>query len=279
MKGGDVVQARRYAEQAAALQAPLHWSEDNPARLLDDIGRADSSHKAAPGTPGTPTATVAVHNKDEAQTLLQKGREQLAQGDVDEANKTAARLRAARNIHWGLFFEDTPDKFQADVDHARASATRKRPRNCWSRRASRFDKKDYDGAEKLALEAHKRHGTYSFWEIGDRPSKLLADIHSQRLKERRVKLPDPPADAKDMADLSHGPLAQPGNNAGAQGNPPGTNGSTHAQTPAGLAGAGDQFKTVPSANVAQARQLLTQARLALSNGDTMKAPAARRWGA
>jgi len=43
-----------YAEQAAALQAPLHWSEDNPARLLEDIARADSSHKAGSSTPGGP---------------------------------------------------------------------------------------------------------------------------------------------------------------------------------------------------------------------------------
>src|SRR5262249_53756591 len=36
---GDVVQARKCAEQASALNADLQWSEDNPARLLEDITR------------------------------------------------------------------------------------------------------------------------------------------------------------------------------------------------------------------------------------------------
>ncbi|HWG46540.1 MAG TPA: hypothetical protein VN688_27505 [Gemmataceae bacterium] len=273
LASGDLVQARLCADQASALRADLHWSDDNPAKLLDDIARADSSHKTDAGTPasaaGKPAAPAVVRNKDEALALLQKGREQLGKGEVDEANKTAARLRAAKNIHWGLFFEDTPDKFQADVDRARTQRDREKSIELLAEARRRFEKKDYDSAEKLALEAHNRHGTYSFWELGDRPSKLLADIHSQRVKERRVKLPDLPVDSKQVADLSHGPLAQPGNKT----NPPGMNGSTRPPTPAGLAGATGQFNPATSPNPAQARQLLNEARLALGKGDTAKARA------
>ncbi len=242
LAAGDTAQARKCAEQAAALKADLHWVEDNPAKLLDDIARADT--KAGP-VPGAPSPTASVRTKEDGLALLQKGREQLAHGELEEANKTAARLHAAKHLHWGLFFEDTPDKLQANVDHARAQRSKEKSVELMAEARRRFEKKDYDGAEKLAYEAQKLHGSYSIWDLGDRPSKLLANVQSQRLKERRVKLPDPPVMAKGEADLSHGPLAQ----------------------------LDKKPDTPPSPNVAQARLLLADARTALRTGDTAKARA------
>jgi Flp pilus assembly secretin CpaC len=230
---GDVVQARKCAEQASALNADLSWSEDNPARLLEDIARSPgTSPKKAEGTSG-----AAIKTKEDALAQLKLGREQLTKGNLEEANKTAARLRSASHIHWGLFFEDTPDKFQSDVDHARSQRDKHQAVDLLAEARRRFEKKDYDGAEKLAYEARTKHGPYSIWDLGDRPDKVLADVQVARQKDRRVKLPEPPVKQNQVADLSRGPLAQNGSNAQAD----------------------------------QARQILMEARLALNKGEPAKA--------
>jgi type II secretory pathway component GspD/PulD (secretin) len=234
LAAGDVAGARRYAEQAAALKADLHWSEENPASLLDEVSRAESGPKAGP------EPTVAVRTKEEAQALLQKGREQLAKGDVEEASKTAARLRAAKHIHWGLFFEDTPDKFGAEVDRIRAQRGKEKAAELMVEARRCYERKDYDSAEKKAYEAQKLHGSYSIWDLGDRPSKLLADVQAMRQKEHRIKLPEAPAVAKESADLSHGPLAQ----MGPAGMPPGMNGSTRPPAMPGPQMPAEQFNSM-----------------------------------
>ncbi len=235
----DTAQARKCAEQASALNAELSWAEDNPARLLEDIARVSpTSPKPADssgGTDGSPAA--AIKSKEDALAQLKLGREQLTKGNLDEANKTAARLRSARHIHWGLFFEDTPDKLQADVDHARLQRDKHQAVDLLAEARRRFEKKDYDGAEKLAYEARTKHGPYSIWDLGDRPDKVLADVQVARQKERHVKLPEPPTKQREMADLSHGPLAQNSNNAQAD----------------------------------QARQILKDARMALNSGAPVQA--------
>jgi len=258
LAAGDLAQARKCAEQAAVLKADLHWTEDNPAKLLDDTARADAGRKKAPAAPAVAGAAAPVHNKEDALALLQQGRDQLKRGDLDEAAKTAARLRAARNIHWGLFFEDTPDKFQGDVDRARAQHNKDKSVELLAESRRRFEKKDYDGAEKLAYEAQKLHGTYSIWDLGDRPSKLLADVQSQRQRDHRIKLPDPPTIAKGELDTTRqGPLAQ---NTPPNAKPP---------TASGV----ESFNPVASQSVAEARRLLNEARLALRGGDSAKARA------
>jgi type II secretory pathway component GspD/PulD (secretin) len=233
---GDIAQARKCAEQASALNAELSWNEDNPARLLRDIARASGTNvpeNAAPANASAetnPAPAVAIKTKEEALALLKKGREQLAKGELEEANKTAARLRSARHIHWG-FFEDTPDKFQSEVDRARSQRDKRLAGELLAEARRRFEKKDYDGAEKLAYEARTKHGPYSIWDLGDRPDKLLADIQAARQKERRVKLPEPPTTPRQVADLSRGPLAQNGVNPAAPNNAVSVNSLT--PTPSG----------------------------------------------
>jgi type II secretory pathway component GspD/PulD (secretin) len=219
---GDLLQARRCADQAASLHAELHWSEDNPARLMEDLARASGTAVANAANAGV------IKTKEEALALLKQGRDQLAQGQVDEANKTAARLRSARHIHWGLFFDDTPDKLQADVDRARSQRGKQQSVEMLAEARRLFEKRDYAGAEKLAWEAQSKHGPYSIWDLGDRPNKVIADVQAARAKDRHVKLPEPPAQQRQEADLSHGPLAQLGNN------PMSAGGATHPpQPPAG----------------------------------------------
>ena len=40
-----------------------------------------------------------------------------------------------------------------------------------------YSKKDYEGATRLAYASQKLHGSYGIWDLGDRPSKLVADCH------------------------------------------------------------------------------------------------------
>jgi Flp pilus assembly secretin CpaC len=229
---GDVAGARKCAEQASTLNAELTWSEDNPARLLEDIAHVTGTVAKSAAT----TVSVAIKTKEEALAHLKLGREQLVKGEIEEANKTAARLRSATHIHWGLFFEDTPDKLQSDIDHARMQRDKHQSVELLVEARRRFEKKDYDGAEKLAFEARTKHGPYSIWDLGDRPDKVLADVQTARQRERHVKLPEPPKSPRQVADLSQGPLAQ-NNNAQAD----------------------------------LARQILKDARLALNNGAMVQA--------
>jgi type II secretory pathway component GspD/PulD (secretin) len=269
---GDVVQARKCAEQASTLNADLQWSEDNPARLLEDITRTaggSSASKTGKTPEGNAVTTIApIKTKEEALTLLRQGREQLAKGELEQANKTAARLRGARHIHWGLFFEDTPDRFQADVDNARLQRNKQQSIELLAEARRRYEKKDYDGAEKLAYEARSKHGPYSIWDLGDRPNKVLADVQAARQKERVVKLPDPPTAQRQVADLSRGPLAQPGSNT----TTPNTNGSaTPPMPPADTNITTASFNASQTAKVNEARQILKEARLALNSGAVMQA--------
>jgi type II secretory pathway component GspD/PulD (secretin) len=254
---GDAVQARKYAEQASACHGNLRWNEDNPARLLEDINRAAPNAAATPATPATPAGN-AVKTKDEALALLKQGREELAKGELVKANNTAARLRAARHLHWG-YFEDTPDKFQGDVDHARLKHNKEESVELLAEARRRYDKRDYDAAEKLAYEAQTKHGQYSVLDFGDRPNKLLADVQAARQRDRRIKLPDPPTTPSAVADLSHGPLAQPGNKAVDPNNPQRPTNPANAVVPA-------SFNTPPSANLVEARQIMKDARKALNDG-------------
>jgi type II secretory pathway component GspD/PulD (secretin) len=261
----DAAQARKCADEANALKAELHWSEDNPARLLEDIARTAPAVSTVAAKEEAAKTVAPIKTKEEALTLLQQGRERLAKGQVEEASHIAARLRAAHNIHWGLFFEDTPDKFQADVNTARLKHDKEESVQLLAEGRRLFDKKDYDGAKKMAFKAQTKHGQYSIWDhFGDRPNKLLADIEAARQKEHIVKLPDPPKTTQDVADLSHGPLAQPGNDALAQKQTPQGNGAATPPNNGGVSTA--SYNAKPAGNAVEARQILQDARLALKNG-------------
>jgi type II secretory pathway component GspD/PulD (secretin) len=131
----------------------------------------------------------------------------------------------------------------------------------------RFEKKDYDGAEKLAYEAQTKHGPYSIWDLGDRPNKLLADVQAARQKARRIELPEPPNKQKEVADLGHGPLAANNNPA-----------SDPNKAPSPYAGSRPPAANDPAApndpkslQVAEARQILKEARMAVNNGAYVQA--------
>jgi general secretion pathway protein D len=316
LAAGKREEARQCAEQAAALKTDLHWSDDNPARLLADIARAEASAKPAAGASGT----EAIRTKEQALTLLRQGREQLAQNKIEDAEKTVARLKSANNIHWGLFFDDTPDKLLHDVERQRAQRNKDRATELLAEGRRLFEKKDYTGAEKLAFQAQKLHGPYTVWDLGDQPGKLLADVQKERQKAHHLKLPDAPVVVKGAGDKAtpqgsagtavartnpamnpmRNPL-MPGGTPAAT-NPPANvlvrntlppGGANGPQVPPGpgaltpppanpavaqnsvpfsppVGGAGQPNPAV-SSNVAQGRQLMREARLALLRGDAPRA--------
>jgi type II secretory pathway component GspD/PulD (secretin) len=245
---GDLAQARRCAEQAGRLQPSLRWNEDTPKKLLDEIARRE------PRRPGAAAAGGPVpHTKEEAQALIEKGRQQLADGKLDEALQTGHRARALTGVSWSLFDLDTPDKLLSDVEKARQRKSKQEAALALAEARRLYDKGDYAAAEQKALRAKTLHGPYNVWEFGDRPDKVLADIQAAREKKQKPKLPPAPLAAKPAQPASregHRPEAAP---TPAQGNP--------------LAGPGSSSPVLE----ARAQQLLADARLALQNGDTLKA--------
>src|SRR5205085_9288110 len=58
----------------------------------------------------------------------------------------------------------------------------------------------------------KLHGSYNIWDLGDRPSKLLADIQSTQARNRKLDLP-PAVVHKDTRPPAPSAPTSPANNA------------------------------------------------------------------
>jgi type II secretory pathway component GspD/PulD (secretin) len=240
---GDVVAARRYAEQARGIRADLQWYDDNPARLLDDITRHEMQHTGPSGVP-------ARLGKDDAVAMLRKGRELLTEGNTEEAGKVGHRLKAVFGLHWSLF-EDTPDALLRDVDKARVKNNKDEAARLLAEGRRLYANQDFEGAKKAAYRASSLHGPYTIWDVGDQPSKLLADVQKASEKMNRSPLPPPP----------HTPANDDPTRAVTQGGP--------RQPAAGPTGPAGPPPVSPEA--AQAQKLLQDARVALQAGDRARA--------
>jgi type II secretory pathway component GspD/PulD (secretin) len=233
LQAGKPEEARKLVAQARGLKSNLSWWEDNPDRVSTDIQRAEKSGKKpagsavvtasaegkpgsdvvqADGKPGDKTAPAAPslpRTKEQAKRLLAQGRQQLDAGKLDEAARTAQRIKAGTAVSWGLF-EDSPDRLAIDIDKARARRDREESVRLMTEGRKLFEKGKYDEAARAAYKAQKLHGPYSLWELGDRPTKLLADVHEAQAKQRKLVLP-PAAVAKNTSPASKefGPQALP----------------------------------------------------------------------
>lgn len=197
--------ALKCAEEARTLNPELNYWEDNPARLVKDVQRAQGK-PAAPAptqttTPSKPAATKTVtpptlpapvepkadmsaapKNNAEAQAMLKQGRKLMADGKYDEVGPLLDRVRQYQG-KYGLF-DDNPTKLQEDLrkavtkrDCAEADKLMKEARKL-------YGQGDLDNAEQLAFRAQRLHGTYATLDLGDRPTRLLADIESARAKKK-----------------------------------------------------------------------------------------------
>jgi type II secretory pathway component GspD/PulD (secretin) len=248
---GDFATARRCAEQARILRADLHWSDDTPERLLNDVARTEARRQvpavqSATATAAAPTGGPA-QTKEEAAALVQEGRVHLREGMLDDATRCAQRARALTSVRWGLF-EDNPSALIADIEKQRARHNREESVRVLAEARRLYEQGDYDAADRAAYRAESLHGPYSIWELGDRPSKLHADVQGAREKNIKPKLPPAPP------TVAQAPRGGP-----AATNPPTAEAATGATTD-------------PAAE-ARARQMLAEGRYALQNGDPARARA------
>jgi type II secretory pathway component GspD/PulD (secretin)/tetratricopeptide (TPR) repeat protein len=232
LTAGQIEQAKKLTAQARSLKTNLSWWEDNPERVETDIHNIEaarrtgksvaaapaSSTPAASKTSGTTTAkngetkpamTGVPRTKKEAKDLLVQGRKQLDEGKLDDAAKTAQRIKALTTVSWGLF-EDSPDRLQIDIDKARVKRDRAESVAVLAEARKLYEKGDYDNASRLAYKAQKLHGPYSIMELGDRPTKLLAEIQTAQAKARKTALP-PAVVAKNNTPAGGTVAGQPAN--------------------------------------------------------------------
>jgi type II secretory pathway component GspD/PulD (secretin) len=192
-------EAKKLIAEARTKKANLGWWEDNPDRVEADLRRAE----AAARKPAPPAKTTLVKHeapaefkgedgvpktKEEAKALLAAGRQHLSRGKIDDAARAAQRAKALTSASWGLF-EDSPDRLAIDVNKARAQRDKTESARLLVEGRKLYGKGDYDGAMKMAYSAQKLHGSYSIWDLGDRPSKLLADCQAAQAKARKTVLP------------------------------------------------------------------------------------------
>ena len=206
---GKLDLAGRCADQANARKPDLNHYEDNPARLKRDIQRAQA-RRAAQKSTGQKITTVAKKDVEsvpparvqptgisvpqapktqaEATAMLKTGRKLLADGKLDEAATLGQRIKAFDG-HYGLF-DDSPDKLLTDVKKIRTARDRAESVTVLKEARKLYQEGEFDKATNLAYKAQRLHGPYYLWELGDRPSKLLADIQTARSKKQSARKTD-----------------------------------------------------------------------------------------
>ncbi|MFO0866642.1 MAG: hypothetical protein U0744_18715 [Gemmataceae bacterium] len=182
LEAGDLATARRLAEDAKSMNVTLDPLDPNPDRLLADIQRRSGGEKnydaAALAKNGTP---------DDARRLVKEGRELLQKERLDEAEKACNIAGAIANARWGLF-EDSPTKLQADIQRVRSRIDRDQSTKLMTDARKLFAQGNFHEAKIKAYEAQRLRGPSSWWDRGDRPEAILADIHRAELQK---KTPDP----------------------------------------------------------------------------------------
>src|SRR5205823_10325942 len=125
-----------------------------------------------------PQQRKTPETQQDAEAMLKDGRKLLADGQLDDAAATAAAVQAFPG-HYGLF-DDTPEKLATDIKKARTTRDRAEANKALKEARRAFEEGDLDRATSLAYRAQQLHGPYYVWELGDRPTKLLADIQTER---------------------------------------------------------------------------------------------------
>src|SRR5262245_57475320 len=200
---GDFDTAKKYALAAQQYRGKWDfWQEDTPEKLLGDIGAqvgggtaqplnavapAAASGSEAPAlmpVGATETPKPAVNYPTDARQLVKMGREFLKQGKIDLAEECAKRASAIPT-RWGLF-ELNADELASQVAAAKAEHGRLDAEQMLVEGRKLYYKGDYDKALEMAQKAEKMHGSYSTWDISDRPAKLIAEIDAAKARQGRA---------------------------------------------------------------------------------------------
>jgi type II secretory pathway component GspD/PulD (secretin) len=162
---------------AAVVQAP------SPSQSM-----AASATDPVPGTAGGRVDTS--DSKQKGRWMLQSAREQIRQGNYDEAAALVEQVRGM-NVRWGLF-DDTPAKVTADLEKARPKATVASSANQpHDRRSARAKLKEaraalandqFEAAEAIALEVKSWNLSYGW--IEDTPDKVAAAARALRRRDQ-----------------------------------------------------------------------------------------------
>src|SRR5262249_40578928 len=130
--------------------------------------------------------------KQKARWMLQSAREQIRQGNYDEAGKLVAQVRTM-NVHWGLF-DDTPDKVTTDLDKAPPKGTTpsavatNQPRDHRAAKArlkearAALANNQFELAESIALDVKSWNLNYGW--IEDSPEKVAAAARALRRRDQ-----------------------------------------------------------------------------------------------
>jgi type II secretory pathway component GspD/PulD (secretin) len=209
LQRGDLEEANKLASQASELKGSFHWWEDNPTQLAADIQRAAGKDKrlnpkekiqTAVAKPSAPAA-----DGDDPRKLVKKARDLFNANQLDEAEKAALKAQKARKTDWGLF-DDTPEVVLKDVRAAKIKHDQEESARVLAEARKLLEKGDYEAAKAKAYQAERLHGPYGYWDFGDRPAKLLADIGAAQAKNKgRMPSKAPTAMVKKDATKVSGP--------------------------------------------------------------------------
>jgi type II secretory pathway component GspD/PulD (secretin) len=273
LRGGNLALAREDAEKARRLHPDLQWWDDTPDKLLFDIERIEDARSARAPAKRTKAANEVVQASDrvltheepakpaDARALLRQARVLIEQRKLDAAEKVCQQAATVPGTRWGLF-EDSPAKLRIEINKQRVKHDQEESVRILAEGRELFHKGNLKEAKKKAYLAQKLHGPYSFWDLGDRPVKLLHEIEAVEDSNRKPKLPPLPPPTAVVKNPTGKPAGSPD-----QG-PAQDLGGSRRPTPATEATAkGPGLPLGDEAQVAEARALLAEARRKLDRGD------------
>src|SRR5271166_1051787 len=188
----------------AAVQAGPAMTPASPAMTPASPAMAPAAVQPAPATTGVIQSgdparggagdvAITPDVKQHAVWLLHEAREQMAQGNLDAAEKKIAEAEAI-DIKWGLF-DDTPTKVRTDLNKERpknlastSKPAQSLPHNRENAHAllrkarAALANHQIDQAEAIAQEVKSWNLSYSFF--GDNPDKVAAAARALRKRDK-----------------------------------------------------------------------------------------------
>ena len=203
LQNGDPDTARRLAVQARELHADIDISDpESPTRVLAEIQRGTPSmvstrnNPPAPPAPPAPTAQTRPETalaSSDPRELVKQARVLIGQNRLEDAGLLCEKA-ASTSTKWGLF-EDSPQKVQSEISGRMLTEARKL-----------FTQGMYKEAKSKAYRAQQLHGAYGVWELGDRPTTLIAEIERVEAKDRQAVVGrDAGAQAKNSVGVAAPP--------------------------------------------------------------------------